>query len=142
MWVICACTSVITCAYTCILHPSNCTYDIDCGSSPLRLDNHTRSELLMLAILSLSRIHVRVVNRQPSQKLGANGRDDGPLVSILCLEDCYFLAKLFFISFFTWEGDLDPYSLFISYIPFFTVCPLLTQSCLCNPVNRFPVGGA
>ena len=36
----------------------------------------------MLVILTLSGIYVRVVNRQPTQKLGANGRDDGPLVSI------------------------------------------------------------
>jgi hypothetical protein len=94
----------------------------------------------MLAILSFSGFHVRVVNRQPSQKLGANGRDDGPLVSILCFEGCYFLiflAKLFVIS-----CTYYYLSLFISYIPFFTVCPLLTESCLCNLVNRFPVGGA
>jgi hypothetical protein len=50
----------------------------------------------MLVILTFSGIYVRVVNRQPTQKLGANGRDDGPLVSIFCFEACYsvhFFAK-------------------------------------------------
>ncbi|RCV36690.1 hypothetical protein SETIT_8G002400v2 [Setaria italica] len=31
--------------------------------------------------MQVNGIHVRVVNRQPSQKLGANGRDDGPLLT-------------------------------------------------------------
>ena len=79
-----------------ILHPSSCSYDIGSGSYSDSKFNYTISELFMLVILTLSGIYVRVVNRQPTQKLGANGRDDGPLVSIFCSEICYsvyFFAK-------------------------------------------------
>jgi len=72
-----------------ILHPCSCSYDIGSGSYSDSNFNYTISELFLLVILILSGIYVRVVNRQPHQKLGANGRDDGPLVSFFCFEACY-----------------------------------------------------
>jgi len=104
-----------------ILHPSSCSYHIGSGSySDSKFPkksysdskfNYTISELFLLVILTLSGIYVRVVNRQPQQKLGANGRDDGPLVSLFCFEACYsvyFLLR-------HWTSFLHHLPAFISY---------------------------
>ena len=81
----------------------------------------------MLIILTLSGIYVRVVNRQPTQKLGANGRDDGPLVSIFCSKICYsvyFFAKavdifyiIFLYSLATVLYCISPFDLEYFYVP-------------------------
>ena len=81
----CACTCIYTCTLAKIVFYillASCSYDIGSGSYSDSKFNYTISELFMLVILTLSGIYVRVVNRQPQQKLGANGRDDGPLVSL------------------------------------------------------------
>jgi len=94
-----------------ILHPSSCSYDIGSGSYSDSKFNYTISELFLLVILTLSGIYVRVVNRQPQQKLGANGRDDGPLVSLFCFEACYYVCFLLR----HWTFFLNHLPAFISY---------------------------
>jgi hypothetical protein len=49
-----------------------------------------------LAINYFPGVHVRVVNRQPTQQLGANGRDDGSVVSSFLL---YLPILVFFLAF-------------------------------------------
>jgi hypothetical protein len=120
-----------------ILHPSSCSYDIGSGSYSDSKFNYTVSELFLLVILTLSGIYVRVVNRQPQQKLGANGRDDGPLVSLFCFEACYYVCFLlrhwtFFYIIFLHSSATVFYC--ILYL-------LLTLNISMFPVNRLPEGG-
>ena len=85
----------------------------------------------MLVILTLSRIYVRVVNRQPTQKLGANSRDDGPLVSIFCSEICYsvyFFAKAVDIFLHHLPAFISySFLLYISFWPWTFLCSQLTD---------------
>jgi len=108
----CACTCIYTYSLAKIVfYIIRCSYDIGSGSYSDSKFNYTISELFMLVILTLSGIYVRVVNRQPTQKLGANGRDDGPLVSLFCFEACYsvyFLLR-------HWTSFLHHLPAFISY---------------------------
>jgi hypothetical protein len=93
-----------------ILHPSSCSFDIGSGSYSDTKFNYTMSELFVLVILTLLGIYVRVVKRQPTQKLGANGRDDGPLVSILCFEACLHSSATVFYC-------ISPFDLEHFYVP-------------------------
>jgi hypothetical protein len=46
----------------------------------------------MLTINYFPGVHVRVVNRQPTQQLGPNGRDDGPVVSFFLRNESSFFV--------------------------------------------------
>ena len=122
-----------------ILHPSSCSYDIGSGSYYDSKFNYTISELFMLVILTLSGIYVRVVKRQPTQKLGANGRDDGPLVSIFYSEICYsvyFFAKAVDIFLHHLPAFISySFLLYISFWPWTFLCSQLTDYLKEGPIK-------
>jgi len=113
----------------------SCSYDSSGSYSDSKL-NYIISELFLLVILALSGIYVRVVNRQPQQKLGANGRDDGPLVSLFCFEACY--SVYFLLRHWTFYIIFLHSSATVLYCILYL---LLTLNISMFPVNRFPEGG-
>jgi hypothetical protein len=56
----------------------------------------------MLTINYFPGVHVRVVNRQPTQQLGPNGRDDGPVVSFFLRNESSFFVVACYYGFSFW----------------------------------------
>jgi hypothetical protein len=73
----------------------------------------------MLTINYFPGVHVRVVNRQPTQQLGPNGRDDGPVVSFFLRNESSFFVVACYYGFSFWLYKVLGKSFFVTFLLLF-----------------------